>query len=104
MQRNFKKKDIVKRLGEIALGRANDVIKLAFMDPGDAGFEIDGLDLTMLAEIRRSANGSVELKLISRLEALKTMLEAVEGEPGEESAAFLAALNKSAGEMRPGED
>ena len=93
MQRNFKKKNVIKLLGEIALGRSNDVVKLAFMNPDENGCGIDELDLKMLSEIRRSTNGSVELKLLNRLEALKTMLEAVDGEPGEEATAFLSALS-----------
>ena len=104
MQRNFRKKDIIKRLGEIALGRSNDAVKLAFLPPGEKYSGIDGLDLKMLSEIRRSANGGVEIKLINRLEVLKTMLEAMEGEPGDDAAAFLNAISGGAGERRTGAD
>ena len=93
MQRNFKKKDVMKRLGEIALGRSNDAVKLAFSDPDR--LNIDSLDLTMLSEVRRAANGSVELKLLSRLDALKIMMEAVRDEPGSEALEFLQTLNNT---------
>ena len=104
MQRNFRKKDIVKRLGELALGRSNDSVKLAFLNNNEKGLSIDGLDLKMLSEIRRSATGGVEIKLINRLEVLKTMLDAMEGEPGDEAAAFLNAISGSAGESKTGAD
>ena len=104
MQRNFRKKDIVKRLGELALGRSNDSVKLAFLNNNEKGLSIDGLDLKMLSEIRRSATGGVEIKLINRLEVLKTMLDAMEGEPGDEAAAFLNAISGDAGESKTGAD
>lgn len=93
MQRTFKKKDVLKRLGEIALGRSNDAVKLAFTEPDR--LNIDILDLTMLSEVRRGSNGSVELKLLNRLEALKIMMEAVRDEPGNEAMEFLQTLNNA---------
>lgn len=97
MQRTFKKKDVMKRLGEIALGRANDAVKLVFTDPDR--LNIDILDLTMLSEVRRAANGSVELKLLNRLDALKIMMDAVRDEPGGEAMEFLQTLcNTEAGD------
>ena len=90
MQRIFRKKDVIKRLGEIALGRSNDAVKLAFTNPEK--LDIDSLDLTMLSELRRAANGSVEIKLISRLDALKIMMEALRDEPGGEALEFLQTL------------
>lgn len=93
MQRNFKKKDVLKRLGEIALGRSNDAVKLAFAEQGR--LDIDSLDLTMLSEVRRGSNGSVELKFINRLDALKVMMEAVQDEPGSEALEFLQTLNNA---------
>ena len=90
MQRIFRKKDVIKRLGEIALGRSNDSVKLAFTNPDR--LDIDSLDLTMLSELRRAANGSVEIKLINRLDALKIMMEALKDEPGGEALEFLQTL------------
>ncbi|MBQ9857929.1 MAG: hypothetical protein IJO77_02900, partial [Oscillospiraceae bacterium] len=90
MQRIFRKKDVIKRLGEIALGRSNDPVKLAFTNPDR--LDIDSLDLTMLSELRRAANGSVEIKLFNRLDALKIMMEALRDEPGNEALEFLQTL------------
>ncbi len=90
MQRIFRKKDVIKRLGEIALGRSNDSVKLAFTNP--ERLDIDSLDLTMLSELRRAANGSVEIKLLNRLDALKIMMEALRDEPGGEALEFLQTL------------
>lgn len=91
MQRNFRKKDVLRRLGEIALGRSNDAVKLAFCDP--AYLDIDSMDLTMISELRKGANGSVELKLFNRIDALKVMMDAVRDEAGGEALQFLQTLN-----------
>lgn len=93
MQRNFRKKDVIRRLGELALGRSNDAVKLAFMDP--QRLDIDALDLTMISELRKGANGSVELKMFNRIDALKVMMDALKDEPGGEALQFLQTINSA---------
>ena len=90
MQRIFRKKDVIKRLGEIAMGRSNDSVKLAYINPDR--LDIDSLDLTMLSELRRAANGSVEIKFLNRIDALKVMMDALRDEPGGGALEFLQTL------------
>ena len=100
MSDEIKRGDVLRRLGEIAMGRCNDAVKLTFMDPDALGLSaIDGMDLTMVSEFKRSANGAVEVKFHNRLEALSLLLEQAEGQGlRPEAMSFLNALN-SAGEV-----
>ena len=77
--------DVVRRLAQLAFGRANDCVKLVLLDAPD----LDALDLSLLAEVKRNDKGTVEVKLIDRIRALERLLEA--GGDGEEAGAFFAA-------------
>lgn len=81
------RRDVVRRLAELAFGRVNDCVKLALENAPD----LDGLDLSLLSEVRRSDKGMVEIKLIDRLQVLQQLAEAAEGE-GEDADALLRAL------------
>lgn len=79
--------DVTRRMEELAFGRVNDCVKLALLDDCD----IDGLDLSLLAEIKRGAGGAVEVKLINRMQALELLAARVGGQHGE-AESFLRAL------------
>ena len=81
------KRDIQRRLAELAFGRANDCVKLVL----EGSPEVDALDLSLLSEVRRSDRGAVEVKLIDRLRALEALSGVVGSEDGEMKA-FLQAL------------
>ena len=98
MRRNFKKENILAQIAEIALGKPNDVVKLVFLDLEnieDTIATINSLDLSMLSEIKRSG-GSVEIKLINRIEALKLLMGEIEAESGGNKNAemFFNAINQ----------
>jgi len=89
------KADIVRRLWEFAALPANDAVKLALLRGEDGPEAVDGLELSLLSEIRRSANGALELKLADRLGALRLLAELLESD--EEGAAhFFRAMEKAA--------
>jgi hypothetical protein len=98
VRRNFKKENILKYIAEIAFGKPNDAVKLAFLSPEELSDAIDALNLTMLSEIKRSGSG-VEVKLINRMEALKLLMAKTDSESGRESNAelFFQAINAAAG-------
>lgn len=81
------RRDVNRRLAELAFGKANDCMRLALEEEPDLG----KLDLSLLREIKRSSQGGVEIKLIDRLEVLKLLEELAEEENGELDA-FLQAL------------
>ena len=84
---HIQKRDIQRRLAELAFGRANDCVKLVLEDCP----EVDTLDLSLLSEVKRNDKGTVEVRLIDRLQALEALSGLVGSEEGEMKA-FLQAL------------
>ena len=82
-----RREDVIRRLAELAFGKANDCVRLALEDDPQLG----KLDLSLLSEVKRNDKGTVEIKLIDRLRALE-QLAAVAGEESEDLEAFFQAL------------
>lgn len=70
--------DVVRRLAELAFGRANDCVRLAL----EEGVDMNGLDLSLLREVKRDGRGAVEVKLMDRLEILDKLAGLTEAEGG----------------------
>ena len=81
------KRDVVRRLAELAFGKANDCVKLAL----EEDICLDDLDLSLLSEVKRNDKGTVEIKLIDRLRALEQLAQTA-GEEKTDVDAFLQAL------------
>ena len=79
--------DVTRRLAELAFGKANDCVRLAL----EGGVELGKLDLSLLSEVKRNDKGTVEIKLIDRLQALEHLAQ-LAGEDSEDMALFLQAL------------
>lgn len=90
----------LERLEKLAAGSANDAVKLLFME-SDRLDEIEGLDLTALAELKKSANGAMELKLVDKVAVITKLCEIAKGD-GEGAEAFFLALEGSAAEKKQG--
>ena len=84
---HVQRRDIQRRLAELAFGRANDCVKLVLEDSP----EVDALDLSLISEVKRNDKGTVEVRLIDRLQALEALSGLVGSEEGEMKA-FLQAL------------
>lgn len=84
---HIQRRDIQRRLAELAFGRANDCVRLVLEDDP----AVDALDLSLLSEVKRNDKGTVEVKLIDRLRALEALGGMVGSEEGEMKA-FLQAL------------
>ena len=84
---HVQRRDIQRRLAELAFGRANDCVRLVLEDSPD----LSALDLSLLSEVKRNDKGTVEVKLIDRLRALEALGGMVGDEEGEMKA-FLQAL------------
>ena len=85
------REDVVRRLAELAFGRANDCVRLVL----EEGTSLDKLDLSLLSEVKRNDKGTVEVRLIDRLRALE-QLQVLASENGSEVEAFLKALQGEA--------
>jgi hypothetical protein len=92
------RKKVLKRLAQIAFGRCNDAVRLSFIKDGSDDGGIDGLDLTMLSEIKRSSSGAVEVKMLNRLEAIRMLLEKLEedGKCSETGSGLIEAITMAA--------
>lgn len=89
----IRRQDVTRRLAELAFGKANDCVRLALEDAPD----LEKLDLSLLSEVKRNDKGTVEIKLIDRLQALEQLAE-VAGEDGGDLESFLQALQGGEGE------
>lgn len=84
---DLRQADVARRLAELAFGQANDCVRLV-MEPG---VDAAGLDLSLLAELKRSEKGALEIRLVDRLKALE-MLAQLAGDKDQSLESFLAAL------------
>lgn len=82
--------DVVRRLAELAFGKANDCVKLVLGDTSD----LEALDLSLLTELKRNDKGTLEVKLADRLKALEQLAVLAENE-GTDLEAFLQAMQES---------
>ncbi len=85
----IRRRDVTRRLAELAFGKANDCVRLALEDDP----ALDKLDLSLLSEVKRNDKGTVEIKLIDRLRALE-QLALVAEEEKTDLEAFLQALQE----------
>ena len=83
------RRDVTRRLAELAFGKANDCVRLALEDDP----RLDKLDLSLLSEVKRNDKGTVEIKLIDRLRALE-QLAIVAEEEKTDLESFLQALQE----------
>ena len=81
------REDVARRLAELAFGRANDCVKLVL----EEGVQIDGLDLSLLTELKRNDKGTVEVQLVDRLKALEQLANLAQSQ-GTDLESFLQAL------------
>ena len=86
------REDVVRRLAELAFGRANDCVKLVL----DENASLDKLDLSLLSEVKRNDKGTVEVRLVDRLRALE-QLQLLASETGGDMEEFLKALQGETG-------
>ena len=83
----IRRQDVVRRMAELAFGKANDCVRLVLEDEPT----VDKLDLSLLSEVKRNDKGTVEIKLIDRLRALEQLSQAAGQEEGDLES-FLQAL------------
>ena len=83
----IRRKDVVRRMAELAFGKANDCVRLVLEDDPT----VDKLDLSLLSEVKRNDKGTVEIKLIDRLRALEQLAQAAGQDEGDMES-FLQAL------------
>ena len=87
------REDVARRLAELAFGKANDCVRLVLSED----VKIDGLDLSLLTELKRNDKGTLEVRLVDRLNALE-QLAALAQSSGTDLESFLQAMQGSGAE------
>ncbi len=77
MRKKTERERVCEILKKLAFGKASDVLRLVFEDEETVRAILKDLDLTMLAGIKKGSSGTVEIKLVDRLEAAKRLMETV---------------------------
>ena len=95
----LRREDALRRLAQLAFGRANDAVRLAL-----APKEVDpeALDLSAVAELKVTDKGGVEVKLVDRVRALETLCGLLEEDGGSGAEELYRALEDAAGQMGDG--
>ena len=81
------REDVARRLAELAFGKANDCVRLVLEEQPP----LESLDLSLLSEVRRNDKGTVEIRLIDRLQALEQLAMLTEAD-NSGMEAFLRAM------------
>jgi hypothetical protein len=86
-----------KLLRQLAQASPRDAVRLLFIN-GEDSSELDGLDLSLLSEIKRGAKGETELKFINKLAVIKELSELENSREISEDGGmnFYQALDRSA--------
>ena len=93
----IRKEDAVRRLAQLAFGRANDAVRLALHPQElDAGT----LDLSAVSEFRVTDKGGVEVKLLDRVKALEALCGMLDSRS--DAGLLYQALENAAGQMEGG--
>lgn len=85
------REDAVRRLTELAFGRANDAVALALAPP-EARPDVNTLNLSAVAEFKVTDKGSVEIKFLDRIRALETLCTLLDGRITSSTSDFFQAL------------
>jgi hypothetical protein len=91
----IRKEDVIRRMAQLAFGRANDAVRLA-LHPELAN--PDNLDLSAVSEFKVTDKG-VEVKLIDRLKALEMLHGLLESGGGDGAEDLYRALEDAANQL-----
>ena len=97
----LRREDVLRRLAQLAFGRANDGVRLALLGR-EAGME--HMDLSAVSEIKVTDKGGVEIEFMDRVKALATLCELLESSGSGGAEELYRALEDAAGQMRGGWD
>ena len=72
------REDVIEALKKIAFGRVNRGVELTYLSEPTAQL-IRKMDLSAVAEFKRNANGTVEVKFVDRVKALSALYDMLGG-------------------------
>ncbi len=96
--------ELVLRLARKMMKKSNDAVKLAYLEGDNLTEQISKLDLSLLSELKRNGNGTVEIKLVDRVKALTELIallrESEDGPVTGQAESFYQALENQAGQQQ----
>lgn len=97
-KKSRKADELLKMLAESS---PNDAVKLLFLGEEDLSL-LDGLDLSLISEIKRSPSGAVEMKFVDRLAVLRELLELKKADEKQQDDGrnIFAALDRAAQQLK----
>ncbi len=97
--------EVIAGYRQLAFGSVADVLKLIYADDSPNLYELEGLELFNISEIKKPKVGGIEIKFFDRMKALEHLEALSNGEKDEDSALpFYIALEKSAAALRSSTD
>lgn len=90
--RELRREDVLRGLARLAFSSAEGVEETLFAREESGG---RGMDLSAVAEVKRGANGTVEIKFVDRVKALATLYELLGSGETEGAEAFFRALQEA---------
>lgn len=92
MDRELRREDVLRGLARLAFSTAEGLEECLF-SPEDG--KSRRMDLSAVAEVKRGANGTVEIKFVDRIKALATLYELLGSGENEGAEAFFRALQEA---------
>lgn len=97
--------EVIAGYRQLAFGSVADVLKIIYNEESPDRYELEGLDLFNVSEIKKPKGGGLEIKFFDRLKALEHLEAMSNGRSKEDSALpFYLALEKSAAALKGCED
>ena len=95
-QRTARLSEVTEGFRKIAFGSVADAVALAMCEEAPKREELEGLDLSMISDIKIPKAGGIEIKFFDRLKALEKLGEISSLCESESGSDFLSALETSA--------
>ena len=92
--REIRREDVIRRLAQLAFGESGDAVRLAMLGQTDEK-TLEGMDFSAVAEIRRSPNGGLEIKMLDRIRVLSTLYELLSGGEEPDLESFFHSLEQT---------
>ncbi len=97
--------EVISGYRQLAFGSVADALKLIYFEEIPNSYELEGLELFNVSEIKKAKGGGIEIKFFDRMKALEHLEALSNGEKEENSALpFYLALEKSAAALRSADD
>lgn len=97
--------EVISGYRQLAFGSVADALKLVYAEENPNAYELEGLELFNVSEIKRPKGGGIEIKFFDRLKALEHLEALCNGSKEDDSALpFYMALEKSAAALRSCDD